>query len=111
MLLNWFSRKHIDQFADSIVAELLQRFPQSGMDLATTRSAEKATRTLDRIFSRISTFAAEHRPNLYQKACFGNRVKWALKEAHYPEPFVHVVTQKLLAYMTLASAPRRSARS
>jgi hypothetical protein len=29
MLLDWFSRKHIDEFADSIVAELLQRLPQS----------------------------------------------------------------------------------
>ncbi len=29
MLLNWFSRKHIDEFADSIVAELLQRFPRA----------------------------------------------------------------------------------
>lgn len=111
MLLNWFSRKHIDEFADAIVAELMQRFPKSGVDVATARSAEKATRTLDRIFSRIAGFAAEHRPNLYQKACFGNRIKWALKEAEYPEPFVQVVTEKLLAYMTYASVPRRSAGS
>src|SRR2546426_3882898 len=64
MLLDWFSRKHIDEFADSIVAELLRRFPQSGADLSTEKSAEKAMKTLDRIFSRISAFAAEHRPNL-----------------------------------------------
>lgn len=62
MLLDWFSRKHIDEFADSVIAELLQRFPQSGVDLSTTKSAEKAMRALDRIFSRISAFAAERRP-------------------------------------------------
>ena len=106
MLLDWFSRKHIDEFADSIVAELLQRFPQSGVDLSSAKSAEKAMKTLDRIFTRISAFAAERRPNLYQKACFGNRIRWALREAGYPEPFVEVATKKLTAYMTLASSAR-----
>ena len=106
MLLSWFSRKHIDEFADSIIAELLQRFPQSGLDLSSTKSAEKALKTLDRIFSRISAFAAKRRPNLYQKACFGNRIKWALKEAGYPAPFVEAATQKLMAYMALASDAR-----
>ena len=42
MLLDWFSKKHIDEFADSIVAEVKQRFPQSGVDLSTPRSAEKS---------------------------------------------------------------------
>ena len=105
-LLGWFSRKHIDEFADSIIAELLQRFPQSGVDLSTTKDAEKAMRTLDRIFSRISAFAAERRPNLYQKACFGNRIKWALKEAGYPAAFVEAATQKLTTYMAFASNAR-----
>lgn len=110
MLLDWFSRKHIDEFADSIVAELLQRFPQSGVDLSTTKSAEKALRTLDRIFSRINAFAAERRPNLYQKACFGNRIKWALKEAGYPAPFVEVASKKFVTYLAIASNPRPASR-
>ena len=111
MLLDWFSRKHIDEFADSIVAELLQRFPQAGTDLSSEKAVAKAMKTLDRIFSRISAFAAERRPNLYQRACFGNRIKWALKEAGYPAPFVESVTQKFLAYMTLSLSARPSARS
>jgi hypothetical protein len=106
MLLDWFSRKHIDEFADLIVADLRQQFPPAGVDLSTKKSAEKALRTLDRIFTRISAFAAERRPNLYQKACFGNRIKWALKEAGYPGPFVEAATDKLVAYMTVASAAR-----
>jgi hypothetical protein len=105
-MLSWFSRKHIDEFADSIVAELLQRFPQSGVDLSTTKSAERAMKTLDRIFSRISAFAAERRPNLYQKACFGNRIKWGLREAGYPGPFVEVATKEFMTYMTIASSAR-----
>lgn len=111
MLLDWFSRKHIDEFSDSIVAELRQQFPQSGVDLSSRKSAEKALKTLDRIFTRISAFAAERRPNLYQKACFGNRVKWALKEAKYPQAFVDVATDKLVAYMTVSATPRRAPRA
>jgi hypothetical protein len=111
MLLDWFSRKHIDDFADSIVAEVLQRFPQSGTDVATAKSAEKALKTLDRIFVRIGAFAAERRPNLYQKACFGNRIKWALKEAGYPAPFVEVATEKFVAYMAFASGQGSASRS
>jgi hypothetical protein len=110
MLLNWFSRKHIDEFADAIVADLRQQFPQAGVDLSSKKSAEKALRTLDRIFNRISAFAAERRPNLYQKACFGNRIKWALKEARYPDPFVEVATDKLVAYMTVSVAARPASR-
>ncbi len=68
-------------------------------------------RTLDRIFSRISAFAAERRPNLYQKACFGNRIKWALKEAGYPAPFVDVATEKFLTYMTFASTTHPSPKA
>jgi len=108
MLLNWFSKRHIEEFADLIVAELVQRFPQSGADLSSEKSAQKAMNTLDRIFTRISAFAAQHRPNIYQKACFGNRITWALKDAGYPAPFVKEVTQKFLAYMAVTSATRRS---
>jgi len=110
MLLDWFSTKQMDEFADSVVAELRQHFPQAGLDLSTKKSAEKALRTLDRIFTRISAFAAERRPNLYQKACFGNRIKWALKEANYPEPFVEAAADKFMAYLTVSSAARSGSR-
>ena len=78
----------------------------TGVDLSSTKSAERALKSLDRIFSRISEFAAARRPNLYQKACFGNRIKWGLREAGYPEPFVEVATQKLMTYLALASSAR-----
>src|SRR5437016_5420437 len=65
----------------------------------------------DRPRPRLSRFGAEHRPNLYQRACFGNRVKWALKEAGYPAPFVEVATHEFIPQMTLPSAPPRSRNS
>jgi hypothetical protein len=106
-MLSWFSSKHVDAFADSIVAELLERFPPTGIELSTEKSAERAMKNLERILSLIGVFAAEQRPGLYQKARFGNRVKWALKEAGYPPPMVELITHEVVAKMALATrAPR-----
>ena len=102
--MGWFSAKPIDEFADSIVAELLQRFPPSGIELSTEKSAQKAMKNLDRILSLVGTFAAEHRPGLYQKARFGNRIKWALKEAGYAPHAVELVTHELVTSALAARA-------
>ena len=110
MLLGWFATKEIDAFADSIVAELVARFPKSGVDVSSRKSAERAMKGLDKMYSSITSFALEHRPNLYQKARFGNRIKWALKEAKYPDPFIEVATDKFVAYMTVSVAPRPASR-
>ena len=105
-MLSWFSSKHVDAFADSIVAELLERFPPAGIELSTEKSAQKAMKNLDRMLARIGAFAAERRPNLYQKARFGNRIKWALKEAGYAPHAVELMTHELVTKMALAT--RRS---
>jgi hypothetical protein len=102
-MLGWFSSKHVDEFADSIIAELLERFPPTGIELSTERSAQKAMKNLDRILARIGAFAAERRPNLYQKARFGNRIQWTLKEAGYAPHVVDLVTHELVAKMALAA--------
>jgi len=107
---SWFATKEIDRFADSIIAELLERFPNAGVDLSTRKSSERAMKSLEKIFAAIGAFAAAHRPNLYQKARFGNRIKWALKDGAYPEAFIDVVTHELLKHLTLSSTPRRAKR-
>jgi len=111
MLLAWFATKEIDQFADSIVAELLERFPNSGVDLSTRKSAERAMKSLEKMFASISAFGTQSRPNLYQKARFGNRIKWALKDGGYPAPFIDVVTHEFLKHLTLSASPKRRPQS
>src|SRR5437667_12577103 len=105
MLLDWFSRKDVDEFADSIVAELLQHFPQAGVDVSTKKAAERAMKKLDRMLLRISRFAAEHRPNLYQKACFGNRFSGALKKAGSPGRSVGVAPPEFIPQLPPPSLP------
>jgi hypothetical protein len=107
MALTWFSTKAVDELADSIIAEIIERFPSGSVDLSNKKAAERAMRTLERMYSSIGAFAIEHRPNLYQKARFGNRIKWGLKDARYPEPFIEIVTHEFVKQLTLTAAARK----
>ena len=109
MVLSWLDTKEVDEFADSVVAELMQRFPPTGVDLSTQKAIERVVKNVDKIARRVAEFGRSRKLNVYKKARFGNRVKWALKEAHYPEQFVDVMTQELVTQLTLALRPPRTA--
>jgi len=47
---------------------------------------------------------------MYQKARFGNRIKWALKDAGYPGPFIDVVTHEFVKQLTLSTSRRARKR-
>ena len=106
MVFGFLDTKEVDEFADSIVAELLQRFPPSGVDLSTRKAIDRVMKNVERIGARVAEFGRERRLNVYKKARFGNRIKWALKEAKYPELFVDVMTQELVTQLTLAPRAR-----
>jgi hypothetical protein len=103
MRINWLNTKEVDAFADSVVAELRERFPPSGIDLSKKKAIERVVKNVDKLLARVSDFARNGKLNLYKKARFGNRIKWALKEAQYPEPFVEAMTHELVTQLTLAS--------
>jgi len=103
MLPGWFNTKELDEFADSVVADLVKRYPPSGQALSGKKTFERLRRTFAATFARMDQFARSHRLNLYKKACFANRVRWALKEAGYPPDFVNTMTQEVVAHMTLES--------
>jgi KaiC/GvpD/RAD55 family RecA-like ATPase len=108
-MLGWFDTREVDEFADSVVAELQQRFPPSGVDLSTRKAVDRVMKNVERLGMRVADFGRERKLNVYKKARFGNRIKWALKEAQYPQLFVDVMTQELVTQLALASrAPRGS---
>jgi hypothetical protein len=102
MLAGWFNTKELDAFADSLVAELVERFPPGGAT-GGKKAFDKLRRTFGATFARIDEFARTHRLNVYKKAHFANHVRWALKEAGYPPDFVKTMTQELVAHVTLES--------
>ena len=103
MVLAWFDTKEVDAFADSVTAELLRRFPPSGVDLSSKKAVDRVIKNVDALMLRVGEFARGRKLNLYKKARFGNRIKWALKEANYPGVFVDVMTHEIVTQFTLAS--------
>jgi len=103
MLGDWLNTSEVDAFVDSIVAELVRRFPPEGVELPAKKATERLRRTHDVIFRRVEAFASATALNLYKKAHLGNRFKWALKEAGYPDEFVDTLTHELVTVVTLSS--------
>ena len=107
MFGDWFNCEEADAFADSIVADLVKRFPPSGVGVPAKKAADRLRKTHDAIFSRIENFARSQKLNIYKKAHLGNRIKWALMEAGYPSDFVDTLTLELITVVTLVSRERR----
>jgi hypothetical protein len=107
MVLSWLDTREVDAFADAVVKELIERFPPAGVDLSTRKSVDRVMRNVERLLVRVTEFTRERKLNVYKKARFGNRVKWALKEANYPPQFVDIMTHKLVEKAALASAKER----
>jgi hypothetical protein len=111
MFGNLFNTKDVDEFADSIVADLVKRLPPSGLSMSAKKAAERLGKTHDVVFRRIEAFARAQRLNIYKKARLGNRIKWALAEAGYPTDFVETLTFELVTVVTLVSRERKRAAS
>jgi hypothetical protein len=109
MLLDWFDSKEVDEFSDSIVADLVRRLPPSGADTGAKKAVERLRKTHDAIFARVEKFARSQDLNLYKKARLGNRIKWSLKEAGYPAEFADSLTFELVTVVTLVSRGRKNA--
>jgi len=110
-VLEWFNGKAVDEFAESIVADLVKRCPPSGVDARPKKAAERLRKTHDSIFGRIEKFARTQNLNVYKKARLGNRLKWALLEVGYPGDFVDTLTLELLTVVTLVSREPKKAAS
>ena len=100
-MFGWFDFREVDAFADGVVADLLKRSPPAGLHMPAKKAAERMRRGEDVIFAR------ERRPSFYKKARLGNRVRWALREAGYPEEFADALSEELVAVVTLAARGHR----
>lgn len=106
MALGWFDTTEVDRFAETVVAELTRRLPPASLDAPDRKSAQRVSRMTDVISDQVRAFARSRRPNVYKRARLGNRVKWALKEAGYPETFVDAFTYELITLVTVAAKAR-----
>src|SRR3972149_11952954 len=107
MILKWFRTKDVDDFPDSLVADMLRRFPPAGVEATERKANEKLQKTHRAIFSRVEAFAKSTDLNVYRTARLGNRVKWSLAEASYRKPFADAFTHELVALSTIAAKAKR----
>ena len=107
MALGWFDTAEVDRFAKSLVDEVTRRLPPASMPLTAPakKSSERIGRMTEVLSDQVRAFARSHPLNVYKRARLGNRVKWALKEAGYPQSFVEAFTYELV---TLLAVTRRA---
>ena len=109
MVFSWFSTDKVDAFVDAEVAELLRRVPPARLegDAAGAQKARAALeKTHDLMLRNARDFVQKQRPNLYQKARIANRLKWALREAKYPQAFVDEFAYAVAAVVAAANSQR-----
>jgi hypothetical protein len=103
VLSGWFHTKELDEFADSIVSRLVESYPPGGGPPSGKKAFERLRKQFGAAFDRIDGFVRSQKLNLYKKAHFANRMRWALHEAGYPPEFVRTMTEELVTHLTLAA--------
>ena len=100
-LLNWFSTKHVDDFARALAIDLAKRYPPT-LDTAKEKriSQNRISKVLEDAYAKAVKFQREQRLGFYKKARFGNAFRWELKELGYSDKFVEVATEGLIVYLT-----------
>ena len=102
-MFGWLDFRDVDAFADGVVADLVKRSPPAGLQMPAKKATERLRRGQDVIFARAEAFARDKKPGFYRKARLGNRVRWALREAGYEPEFADLLSEELVAVITLAS--------
>lgn len=100
-MIGWFDTREVDAFAKAIVAEVSARFPPENFDLPDKKALDRVKRMNDSISGSVREFARRQRLNFYKRARLGNQVKWAMKEAGYPDRFIDAFTYELVTLVSV----------
>ncbi len=103
-MLKWFDSKEVDKFADWLGAEIIRRYPPTGLDTDSKKAAQRLQKVHQSLFTRIEAFAQENRLNIYKRARLGNRVKWAMRDAGYPLSFSESFTHEVVTVISVINA-------
>jgi hypothetical protein len=102
MFGSFFSTADVDQFADTILAEVKRSLPPGyvpGMKNVEERT-EKLNVTLEK---KTGEFTRAVKLNIYKKARLAARVREGMTAHGYPEPFVKAFSIDLLRRLQTAS--------
>lgn len=109
-MLKWFQTQEVDQFSDSLIKEIVTRYPPEGRDTDVKKANQRLQKVLKSVFRQIEVFANEHTLNIYKKARLGNRIKWAMREAGYPLNFSESFTHEVVTVISVINVRIRKAQ-
>jgi hypothetical protein len=89
MVLGWFDTRAVVAFAAETAREIQAAFPPT--EESRRVRPDKRAKRIERAINKARAFGKEHKLNFYKRAQFANTLRWALKEAGYPEEFVRDV--------------------
>jgi hypothetical protein len=96
----------IDTLVESLVNELLRRYPPAMASGEGRRLSQQAViNIIESVIGKAVVKSKEWDLGIVGKAKLGNAFKWALKEKGYPDKFIAVITEALIVYVTRKSAP------
>jgi hypothetical protein len=102
-----FNTAAVDDFADSIVADVKRALPP-GYAPGTKNIAERAEKLNALIAQRTGDFVrSSARIGIYKKARLAARVREGMSAHGYPEPFVKSFSYDLLARLQAASSSKK----
>lgn len=105
MVLKWFDTKAVDEIADKVAQDLIQRVPPASVESDDKKAQGKQRKTQELVLRQAHDFARANKLNFYTKARLANRFKWVLIEAGYPRTFVDDIAYELA--MVVSSAERQ----
>jgi hypothetical protein len=102
-ILDWLNTREVDDFAKRIADDLIRRVPAVRAEASDTRGQKALLKTQNWAFDRIAHFARGRSLSLYQKASFGNTLKWALKEAAFAPEAADAWARELVTHLTVSA--------
>ncbi len=95
-MFKWFDAGPAEAQADQAVADIRGLVAKDDLVNDGGASRKKNIAKLDKTIERHRRLAATAGYNVYQKAKFANRIKWALRDAGYPDDFIDSVVRLLI---------------
>jgi hypothetical protein len=97
-MLKWLDARTAVELGNDVGNELRQLLA-SEKGAKTPKNRAKRMQKLARIVEWTSAQSAQHRFNSYQKAKFGNALRWSLKDNGFAPDFIEEVVTLILARM------------
>lgn len=94
------SGSQVDDFARSLVEELVRQFPPTSEQWDKKNSKKMVFSALDGLFDKAGSFRKQHQLGVYKKARLANTFRWELQEKGYDTTFIEFATESLVLILT-----------